>query len=115
MLNPVSGELAPRKIARRLGIGVWVKVRVSFRVGGNQTIAIVENWPLVKVRVSFGVGGRGDKFPRGQLGGDNCPRTVRSFHVGFFLKKLLMGVSVYRGLDLRIFFSFFCFLHFILR
>ena len=72
MLNPVSGQLPPRKIAPRLGIGVWVKVRVSFRVGGNQTIAIVENWPLVRVRVwvrvSFGVGGRGGKFPRGQLG-----------------------------------------------
>ena len=97
MLNPVSGQLPPRKIAPRLGIGVWVKVRVSFRVGGR------------------GGGGEGSGGGGGGGGGGNCPRTVKSFHVGFFLKKLLMGVSVYRGLDLRIFFSFFCFLHFILK
>ena len=44
-------------------VGVWVKVRVSFRVGAvgcNQTIASKENCPPVRVRswlrVSFGVG-----------------------------------------------------------
>ena len=43
-------------------VGIWVKIRVSFRVGGNQTIVSEENWHLVRVRVwvmvSFGVGGR---------------------------------------------------------
>ena len=43
-------------------VGVWVKVRVSFRVEGNQTIASEENCTLVRVwvwvRVSFGVGGQ---------------------------------------------------------
>ena len=42
-------------------VGVLVKVRVSFRVGGNQTIVPEENCPLVWVRilvtVSFGTGG----------------------------------------------------------
>ena len=54
-------------------IGVWVKVRVSFRVGGNQTIAPEENCAPVRVRgwlrVSFGV--RGAIFLR-----SICPRTV---------------------------------------
>ena len=44
-----------------LTVGVWVKVRVSFRVGGYQTSAHEENCPPVRVRVSvrvnFGVGG----------------------------------------------------------
>ena len=43
-------------------VGIWVKIRVSFRVGGNQTIVSEENWHLVRVRVwvmvSFEVGGR---------------------------------------------------------
>ena len=46
-----------------VSVGAWVKVRVSFRVRGNQTIASEENCPLVGVRISFGVGG-------------NCPRTA---------------------------------------
>ena len=54
-------------------VGVLVKVRVSFRVGGNQTIAPEENCPLVRVRilvrVSFGTAG---KFSLGS----NCPRTL---------------------------------------
>ena len=36
-------------------VGAWVKVRVSFRVGGNQTIASEDN--CLAVSVSFGVGG----------------------------------------------------------
>ena len=54
----------------RVKIGVRVKVRASFRVGGNQTIAPEENSPppvrgRVWVTVSFGVGG--SNFPRRQL------------------------------------------------
>ena len=54
----------------RVKIGVRVKVRASFRVGGNQTIAPEENSPppvrvRVWVTVSFGVGG--GNFPRRQL------------------------------------------------
>ena len=44
----------------RLGLGFGVKVRVSFKVGGNQRIVPEENCPLV----SFGVG---NNFPPGQL------------------------------------------------
>ena len=51
-----------------LRIGVWVKFRVSFRVGGNQAIATKRKRPPVRVKVwvkvSFGVG---DNFPWGQL------------------------------------------------
>ena len=43
-------------------VGIWVKVRVSFRVGGNKTIGPEENRPPVRVRawlrVSFGAGGQ---------------------------------------------------------
>ena len=49
-----QGKLPPVKV------GVWIKVRVSFRVGGNQKIAHDGNCPPVTVRiwlrVSFGVG-----------------------------------------------------------
>ena len=37
-------------------VGVWVNGRVSFRIGGNHTIAPEENYP--SVRVSFGVRGQ---------------------------------------------------------
>ena len=43
-------------------VGASVKVRVSFMVGANQTIAPEENCPLFRVRVwvriSFDVGGQ---------------------------------------------------------
>ena len=52
----------------RVRVGVCVKVRISFRVGGNQTIAPEDNCSPVRVRVwvrvSFGVG---SNFPRVQL------------------------------------------------
>ena len=44
------GKLSPSPSYR---IGVWVKVRVSFRVGGgggNQAIAPEEKWLQVRVR-----------------------------------------------------------------
>ena len=44
--------------------GGWVKVRVSFRVGGNQTIAPKENRP--RLELVFGLGlvlGLGVNFP----------------------------------------------------
>ena len=61
--NYPGGKLPPHPVM----VGAWVKVRVSFRVGGNQTIAPEEN--CLSVRVSFGVGG--GIFLEG-----NCPRTV---------------------------------------
>ena len=70
-----QGKLSPARV------GDWVKVRVSFRVGGgggNQAIAPEENSPRVRVRVwlrvSFrvGAGGGGAIFL-----GDNCPRTEK--------------------------------------
>ena len=60
--------IAPRGKLPPVRMGVWVKVRVSFRVGDPP-----DNWPRgkwlpllrvrVSVRASFGVGG-------------NCPRTI---------------------------------------
>ena len=59
----VSGQLSPcGKLPTPVRVGVWVKVRVSFRVGGNQKIAPKENCSPVRVRVwfmfSFAVGGQ---------------------------------------------------------
>ena len=53
---------SPRKIALPVRVGVWVKVRVSFRVGDNQRIVPEENCPLV--RVSFG---GGEQFSSGAI------------------------------------------------
>ena len=61
----------PRKITPLpppVRVGVSVKVRVSFRVGDNQTFAPEKNdlW----LGLGFGLGlvlGLGDNFPRGQL------------------------------------------------
>ena len=57
--NKVSGQLPPEENCPPVRAGFSVKVRVSFRVGGNQTIAPQINCTLVRVRVwvSFGVGG----------------------------------------------------------
>ena len=58
----VSGQLLPEENWPPIRVGVWVKVRVSFRVGGNQTIASEENCPAARVtvwvKISFGVGGQ---------------------------------------------------------
>ena len=56
------GKLPPVRV------GVCVKVRVSFRGGGNHTIVPEENWP--RLGLGFGLGlvlGMGGNFPRGQL------------------------------------------------
>ena len=54
-------------------VGVWVKVRVSFSVGSNKTIA-----PAARVRVwlgvSFGVGGQ---FFLGAIGLEPISGTLR--------------------------------------
>ena len=70
--NKVSGQLSPEENCPLVRVGFSVKVRVSFRVGGNRTIALEINCLLVRVRVwvSFGVGGA---IPLG----DNCPRTMQ--------------------------------------
>ena len=61
----LSGQLPsllpppPRKIAPRLGLEFWSRLGLVLGLGGNQTIALEKNWPLVRVRVwvwvSFGV------------------------------------------------------------
>ena len=61
-IGTVSGQFPLKENCLPVRVGVLVKVRVSFRVGGNQTIAPEENCPPVRVRVwlrvSFGVGGQ---------------------------------------------------------
>ena len=87
----VSGQLPPKENFPLFRGGVWVKVRVSFTVRGNETIVPEENCAPVTVRVwlraSFVVGGA--IF----LGG-NCPRTVVSLHISRRIevsqKRLLM-------------------------
>ena len=64
--------IAPRGKLPPDRVGAWVKVRVSFRFGGNQTIAPEENCP--RLGLEFGLDlvlGLGANF----LGG-NCPRTL---------------------------------------
>ena len=65
----VSGQLPPEENCPPVRVGVSVKFRVSYRVGGKQTIASEDNSPMIRVRVSFGVGGRAIFL------GGNCPRT----------------------------------------
>ena len=54
--------MPPKENCPPIRVGIWIKVRVNFRVGGNHTIAAKGNCPLVRVRVwvrvSFGVGGQ---------------------------------------------------------
>ena len=40
-----SGQLPHEENCPPVRVGVWVKVRVSFRIGGNQTITPKENCP----------------------------------------------------------------------
>ena len=70
----VSGQLPPEENCSPVRIRVWVKRRVRFRIGGNQTVGPEVNWssPVrvrVWLRVSFEVG------CGGILLGGNCPRT----------------------------------------
>ena len=64
----VSGQLFSEENYIPVRVGDWVKVRVSFRVGGYQTIALEKNCLPVRVRVwlrvSFGVGAN---FPQGHF------------------------------------------------
>ena len=41
--KPVSGQLPPEENSPPLRVGVSIKVRIIFRVGGNQTIALEKN------------------------------------------------------------------------
>ena len=68
----VSVQLLPEENCPPVRIEVWVKVRVSFKVGGNQKIAPEENSTMVTVRVWVRVIlGLGAIFL-----GSNCRRTV---------------------------------------
>ena len=85
----ISRQLPPEENCTPCRVGGPVKVRVRFRVGGNQTIATEKNWPLVRVRgwvkVSFGVGGN---FPRGQepSKGDQIAQKMKFSIMVFFCK-----------------------------
>ena len=56
----VSRQLPHNENCPLVRVGIWVKVRVSFSVGGEQTIASEKIFPTVRVRVwlrvSFGIG-----------------------------------------------------------
>ena len=59
----VSGQLPPEEnCPPPVKVRVWIKVKVSFRVGNNQTIAPAENLPRLGI-----VLGLGANFPWGQL------------------------------------------------
>ena len=60
--------LPPRKTAPRLGLWFWSRLGLVLGLGGNQTIAPEENFPLVRVTVwVMLVLELGDNFPREQL------------------------------------------------
>ena len=50
----VSRQLPHNENCPLVRVGIWVKVRVSFSVGGEQTIASEKFFPTVRVR--FGIG-----------------------------------------------------------
>ena len=60
--------MPPKENCPQVWVGVRVKVRVTLKVGDNQTIAPEKNCPPVKVRVwvtaGFGVGKGVDLFNR---------------------------------------------------
>ena len=60
----------PKENCRPVRVVVWAKVRVSFRLGGNQIIAHKEKCPPSLVSVRFGLGlvmGLRVNFPWGQF------------------------------------------------
>ena len=59
----VSGQLPPKENCPPVRFGIWVKVRFSFRVGGQPGNASEENC-LPRLGLVLGLGGN---FPRGQL------------------------------------------------
>ena len=66
-------------------VGIWVKVRVSFRVGGNQIIFPVENCPPVRVRVLVGViFGVGGEFSSGAIVLEPCLKMCRKNYVDYY-------------------------------
>ena len=73
LLNTVSGQLPPEENCPPVRVGVWVKVRDSFRGGGNQTIVPEKKCPPVRFRVWLWVSlfllffWGGCNFPRGKL------------------------------------------------
>ena len=58
--SSVSRQLPHNENCPLVRVGIWLKVRVSFSVGGEQTIASEKFFPTVRVRVwlrvSFGIG-----------------------------------------------------------
>ena len=72
--------MPPKENCPQVRVGVRVKVRVTLKVGDDQTIAPEKNCPSVKVRVwvtaSFGVGKRVDLFNRSFMGVDLSYRST---------------------------------------
>ena len=66
--NRYPDNCPPEENCSPVRVVVWVKVRLSFRVEGNQAITFVGNYP--RLVVGFGLGlvlGLGDNFSRRQL------------------------------------------------
>ena len=64
----VSEQLPPEKNCHPVRVWFWVKVSVSFRVGGTKAIAPKDDCPPVRIRVWLELVLRlGGSFPRGQL------------------------------------------------
>ena len=90
-----SGQLPSKENCPPVGVGVSIKIRVSFMVGGNQTISRSKIAPWLALGfVLVLVLGLGGNFV-----GGNCPRTCNNSYKNF--KK------IFRGLFETIFFSTF--------
>ena len=64
----VSGQLAPAKNCHTVRVWFWVKVNLSFRVGGTKAIDPKDDCPPVRIRVWLELVLRlGGSFPQGQL------------------------------------------------
>ena len=66
----VSGQLPPEENCPLVMVWVWVKVRISFRVGGGATRQLPSRKVAPRLGLGFGLGlvlGLGSNFPRGQL------------------------------------------------
>ena len=68
-IRTIADNCPLRKIAPRSGLGSGSRLGFALGLGGNQVIALEENYPQVRVMVwvgvSFGVGG--GQFSSGQL------------------------------------------------
>ena len=60
MITSVSGQLPPEENCPPIRVGIWIKVRVNFRVGGQPHNCFQGKLVKVRVwvRVSFGFGGQ---------------------------------------------------------